>query len=182
MSKNAIRDNNFIPVGLGVSDAGDTLPLSIDSATGRLLIDIYGTVNNYTLNINRALKDNNHANTMTGIAQVNIEILNNSSYTLVVTINGDIETLFSGATASWDYTGTSFNISYIDPLDSSVISWVQPTTGLCYLITFTDDPHNPGDVNESGQTVGTKVNGDLLAVAIDSVTGYPIVDLVFETF
>lgn len=181
MSKNAIRDDNFVPVGLGVSDAGGTLPLQLDAVTGRLMIDIYNVAaDNGSLNINRALKDNNHANTMTGIAQVNIEILNNSSYTLVVTINGDIETLFSGATASWDYTGTSFNISYIDPLDSSVISWVQPTTGLCYLITFTDDPHNPGDVNENGHTVGTKVNGDLLAVAIDSATGYPMLDIIYE--
>lgn len=42
--ENAIRDDNYVPVLLGVSssDPTATLPFTIDSATGRLLVDLTG--------------------------------------------------------------------------------------------------------------------------------------------
>jgi hypothetical protein len=38
----APRDSNRVPVALGVDGSGNTLPLRVDPATGRLLIEIVG--------------------------------------------------------------------------------------------------------------------------------------------
>lgn len=38
----APRDSNHVPVALGVDGSGNTLPLRVDPATGRLLIEIVG--------------------------------------------------------------------------------------------------------------------------------------------
>ena len=66
---NAKRDDNFIPVGLAQTETGGTYPLTIDSVTGRLLIDLNVNAGaSGTLNLNRALKDDNHVSTIIGLA------------------------------------------------------------------------------------------------------------------
>jgi hypothetical protein len=63
------RDSNFTPVYSGEGDNGLTLPWSIDSVTGRVLMDIT-IVNDYTPSapVNRALKDANFRDTLTGVS------------------------------------------------------------------------------------------------------------------
>lgn len=63
------RDENFTPVYSGKGDNGLTLPWSIDSVTGRVLMDIT-VVNDYVPSppVNRTLKDANFRNTLTGLS------------------------------------------------------------------------------------------------------------------
>ena len=64
-------DDNHVSVGLGKSTTSGVLPLSIDSVTGRLMVEIVGVASDSgSLVQNRASKDNNHSNTITGASDV----------------------------------------------------------------------------------------------------------------
>ena len=69
MANSDQRDSNFIPVLSGEGDNGLTLPWSIDSVTGRVLMDIT-LISDYTPSapISRALKDANFRDTLTGVS------------------------------------------------------------------------------------------------------------------
>jgi len=68
-SSNAHIDDNHVSVGLGKSTTSGVLPLQIDAVTGRLMVEIVRVASDSgSLVQNRASKDANHANTMTGEA------------------------------------------------------------------------------------------------------------------
>lgn len=69
MANSTPRDANFTPVYSGEGDNGLTLPWSLDSITGRVLMEVHA-VSNYTPSppVNRALKDANYRNTLTGLS------------------------------------------------------------------------------------------------------------------
>ena len=61
------RDANFFPVYSGEGDSGLTLPWSIDSVTGRVLMEIHiSSDNSPSAPLGRALKDGNFRNTLIG--------------------------------------------------------------------------------------------------------------------
>jgi hypothetical protein len=69
MANSDQRDANFIPVLSGEGDNGLTLPWSIDHITGRVLVDIVISADSGASGTtNRALKDANYRNTLTGEA------------------------------------------------------------------------------------------------------------------
>ena len=70
MSNSTPRDSNYIPVLSAESDTFVTLPWSIDSVTGRVLmtITVDASDTSPSLPYNRALKDANFRNTLTGLA------------------------------------------------------------------------------------------------------------------
>lgn len=67
MANSTPRDADFIPVFSAVDTNGLTYPWEIDSVTGRVLMEIYiSTDDAPNPPVNRALKDANFRNTLTG--------------------------------------------------------------------------------------------------------------------
>lgn len=61
------RDANFIPVMSAEGDNGLTFPWEIDPITGRVIVEVHITTDNSpSAPYNRALKDANYRNTLTG--------------------------------------------------------------------------------------------------------------------
>ena len=88
----ANRDANYVQVGLGKSTTSGTLPLQIDHVTDRLMVEIHRVASDSgSLVQNRASKDANYSNTMTGAS-------NTSTVVTPLTVKGGVVRVIDSAT------------------------------------------------------------------------------------
>ncbi len=167
----AIRDQNHVTVALGVSstDATNTLPFTIDSITGRLLVESSagaGTVTDVSV-----VSANGFAGTVATSTTT-------PAITLSTTITGVLKgngTAISAASASTDYAALAFKTIAVSgqsdvvadtPIDTLTLvgSGITITTNAgTDTITFT--------ANTSGDVVGPASATDNAVVRFDGTTG-----------
>lgn len=96
----AVRDQNHVPVALGVSDADSTvtLPFKIDSITGRLLVDNAGSGGFTIVAVTGTVDDSNV--TFTAATEPTALVINGGIYQK------------TGGSITWTYVGTTITLSF----------------------------------------------------------------------
>lgn len=95
----AVRDQNHVPVALGVSnaDATVTLPFKIDSITGRLLVDAAGSSGITVIAIAGVINDANVS--FTSASEPTLLVINGASYQA------------TGGAITWAYVAGAITLS-----------------------------------------------------------------------
>ena len=160
----ANRDANYVQVGLGKSTTSGTLPLQIDHVTDRLMVEIHRVASDSgSLVQNRASKDANYSNTMTGAS-------NTSTVVTPLTVKGGVVRVIDSATGDIARTTVGWiedekykwSARYISNSASTELDSAVTRTGRLTLKASTTDVNsyieNSTRINASGNPTAEQIS------------------------